>query len=304
MKIFKKLFYLAKFHMMYYYKIRHTNQKIDNYAGQLIFNPVVTPIELPKKIWMYWEGDFPEFVEKCIQNTQAKNPSYQVYVLNPENVSQYSDIDFSLLKGATPQQKADLLRFDLLYRHGGIWLDASIIVYENLDWISELMQKNQTECFSYYRKKNTTQIDYPVLENWLLATVQNNVFFKYWYDELYLAIQQTPERYVENIRNTQENSKDIFQRIGNLEYLVAYVACQKILRQSFPSITLIDCDENAFFYQVKNQWVKEKILIDFAINYPPAEAPKLLKLAGKERKTLSHYFSKKMYFEGSFLDIS
>ncbi|WP_215902146.1 capsular polysaccharide synthesis protein, partial [Acinetobacter bereziniae] len=150
MKIFKKLFYLAKFHMMYYYKIRHTNKKIDNFAGQLVFNPVNTPIELPKKIWIYWEGDFPEFVEKCIQNIRKKNPNYEVYLLNPENVNQYSLIDFSLLQDATPQQKADLLRFDLLYQHGGIWLDASIIVYESLDWIFELIQQNRTECFAYY----------------------------------------------------------------------------------------------------------------------------------------------------------
>ncbi len=253
MKIFKKLFYLAKFHMMYYYKIRHTNKKIDNFAGQLVFNPVASSIELPKKIWIYWEGNFPEFVEKCVQNIREKNLSYHVYVLNPENVSEYSDIDFSLLKDATPQQKADLLRFDLLYQHGGIWLDASIIVYDNLDWIPELMQKNQTECFAYYRKKNTTNFDYPVLENWLLASVKNNVFFKHWYDELYLAIQQTPKSYVQNIRNTEKNSKDFFQRISNLEYLVAYVACQKILRHFFPSITLIDCDENAFYYQAQIQ---------------------------------------------------
>lgn len=304
MKIFKKLFYLAKFHMMYYYKIRHTNKKIDNFAGQLVFNPVNTPIELPKKIWIYWEGDFPEFVEKCIQNIRKKNPNYEVYLLNPENVNQYSQIDFSLLRDATPQQKADLLRFDLLYQHGGIWLDASIIVYENLDWIFELMQQNRTECFAYYRKKNTTNLNYPILENWLLASVKNNIFFKYWFDELYLAIQKTPKVYVQEIKNTEKNPADIFQRIGNLEYLVAYVACQKVFRKSFPSISLINCDENAFFYQFTNRWIKEKILIDFAINYPPVESPKLIKLAGKERKTMSYYFAKRMYFKDSFIDIS
>ncbi|MDR0236821.1 capsular polysaccharide synthesis protein [Acinetobacter sp.] len=302
MKIFKKLFYLAKFHIMYYYKIRHTNKKIDNFAGQLIFNPVNTRFELPKKIWIYWEGDFPDFVEKCIQNIRNKNSTYEIHVLNPENVHQYSQVDFSLIQSATPQQKADLLRFDLLYQHGGIWLDASIILYDDLNWISELMQKNQTECFAYYRKKNTTNMNYPVLENWLLASVKNNIFFKYWYDELNVAIQKTPKNYVQEIKNTEKKPADIFQRIGNLEYLVAYVACQKVLRKSFPSISLIDCDENAFYYQVKNRWIKEKILIDLAINYPADEYPKLIKLARKERNYLCQYYNKKMYFKDSFID--
>lgn len=147
-------------------------------------------------------------------------------------------------------------------------------------------------------------MNFPVLENWLLASVKNNIFFKYWYDELYLAIQKTPKVYIQEIKKTEKKPADIFQRIGNLEYLVAYVACQKVFRKYFPSISLIDCDENAFFYQFTNRWIKEKILIDFAINYPPAEPPKLIKLAGKERKTISYYFAKKKYFKGSFIDIS
>lgn len=302
MKIFKKIFYLLKFHFMYHYKIRQVNKNIDNYAGMLTFNPVSKSIILPKKIWIYWEGDFPEFVEKCIANIREKNLDYEVFVLNPENVHQYTNLDFSQLKGATPQQKADLLRFDLIYRHGGIWLDASIIVYDSLDWIQNIMQKNQTESFAYYRRKNTTNLNYPVIENWLLASVPNNIFFKQWYDELYIAIQQTPKKYIQQIKQTESNTQDIFQRISNLEYLVAYVACQKVLRQSFPSITLIDCDQNAFFYQVKNRWVKEKILIDIAINYPAAEYPKLIKLAGKERNYLCQYYDRDLYFKGSLID--
>ena len=76
------------------------------------------------------------------------------------------------------------------------------------------------------------------------------------------------------------------------------------MRKDLPSMTLINCDRNAFFYQVKNKWVKEKVLIDFAINYPPTDMPKLIKLAGKERGILSRYYAKAMYFKGSFLDIS
>ncbi|ENU32239.1 MULTISPECIES: capsular polysaccharide synthesis protein [Acinetobacter] len=303
MKIFKKLFYLVKFHLMYSYKIRHKNKKIDNYAGLLTFNQTEETIVLPKKLWMYWENDIPEFVEKCIDRMREKNPEYEVFVLNPENVNQYSHIDFSQLKDATAQQKADLLRFDLMYNHGGIWLDASIILYDRLDWISELMVEKKTANFAYYRRKNTTNLNFPVLENWLLASVGHNIFFKQWYEELYLAIQQTPKKYIQNIKATESNTKDIFQQISNLEYLVAYVACQKIMRKNFPSISLIDCDENAFYYQVKNRWVKEKILINMAINYPADEHPKLIKLAGKERNYLCQFYNKGMYFEGSLIDI-
>lgn len=88
----------------------------------------------------------------------------------------------------------------------------------------------------------------------MLAGVENNIFFKNWFDELYLAIRRKHQKSIfKKLKIQRKIRKIFFKRIGNLEYLVAYVACQKVLRKSFPSITLIDCDENAFYYQVKNR---------------------------------------------------
>ncbi|WP_151765706.1 glycosyltransferase family 32 protein [Acinetobacter colistiniresistens] len=303
MKILKKMFYLLKFYTMYSNKKREVNETVDNYADILVLNPTVQNAIIPKKIWMYWEGALPEFVEKCVEQIKKKNPDYEVNFLTPDTVKSFCDIDFSHLQQATPQQKADLIRFDLIYQHGGIWLDASTIVYESLDWIQELIHKNQTASFAYYRAKNTTRKEFPVVENWLLASVEKNIFFKYWFDELAKAIEMSPKAYIQQIKETEVNYQDLFQEIGRLEYLVAYVACQKVMRAHLPSMSFINCDKNAFFYQVKNQWMKEKVLIDMAINYPPEVKPKLIKLVGKERKILSQYYAKGMYFEGTLLDI-
>ncbi|WP_019383713.1 glycosyltransferase family 32 protein [Acinetobacter venetianus] len=303
MKVFKKLFYLLKFYTMYANKKRDMNDVIDNYADIIVLNPTEKNAIIPKIIWMYWEGVLPQFVEKCVENIRTKNPDYVVNFLTPDNVKEFCDIDYRRLTHATPQQKADLIRFDLIYQYGGIWLDASTIVYENLGWIQQLVTENQTNSFAYYRKKNTTCPNFPVLENWLLASSAKNVFFKYWFDELSKAIEITPKLYIQKIKENNADYQDLFQEIGRLEYLVAYVACQKVMRNDLPSMTLINCDRNAFFYQVKNKWVKEKVLIDFAINYPPVEKPKLIKLAGKERGILSRYYSKKMYLKDSLLDI-
>lgn len=53
--------------------------------------------------------------------------------------------------------------------------------------------------------------------------------------------------YLQEIKETEVNYQDLFQEIGRLEYLVAYVACQKVMRYHLPSMTLINCDKNAFF---------------------------------------------------------
>lgn len=303
MKIFKKIFYLLKFYTLYSNKKRGVNPAIDNEADLIVLNPTTPDAVIPKKIWMYWEGPLAGFVEKCVEQVKKTNPDYEVHFLTPDTVKSFCDIDFSRFPKATPQQKADLLRFELIYQYGGIWLDASTIVYENLDWIQALVKKTRTHSFAYYRAKNTTIKTFPVLENWLLASAAKNPFFKYWFDELVTAIELTPKAYLQKLKETEPNYQDLFQHIGRLEYLVAYVACQKVMRQHLPSMCLINCDKNALYFQVKHQWVKEKVLIDMAIHYPPAEMPKLIKLAGKERKTLSHYYEKGMYLEHSLLDI-
>jgi hypothetical protein len=66
--------------------------------------------------------------------------------------------------------------------------------------------KERTNCFAYYRKNNTTNMSYPVIETWLLASIQGNMFFKYWLEELWNAIELTPKGYIQNIADTQDNS--------------------------------------------------------------------------------------------------
>lgn len=307
MKIFKKIFYRFLFSLMYIRKKRGKSLAVNNNADILVLNPELVSVQdqIPKIIWMYWEGKLPVLVNRCMERVKELHPDYQVHILNPSNIGQFSSLDFELpvIQKATPQQRADLIRFDLIYQYGGIWLDASTIVYEKLDWIIQLVNQTKTQSFSYYRAKNTTKSDFPVIENWLLASVQHNIFYKDWFDELYSAIEMGPKHYIEQIKIQESNYQDFFQEIGRLEYLVAYVACQKVMRRIPVSMVLINCDQNAFFYQVKNQWSKEKVLIDMAINIAPDEYPKLIKLAGKERKILDLYYTKAKYFPDSLLDI-
>jgi len=140
MKIFKKIFYLLKFYTLYSNKKREVNTAIDNEADLIVLNPTIPDAVIPKKIWMYWEGPLAGFVEKCVEQVKKTNPDYEVHFLTPDTVKNFCDIDFGRFPKATPQQKADLLRFELIYQYGGIWLDASTIVYESLDWIQALVK--------------------------------------------------------------------------------------------------------------------------------------------------------------------
>lgn len=303
MKIFKKTFYIVQYYIQYFTKTRHDNPPMDNMAGLTVIQPQPShQFKIPKIIWLYWQGNTPPLVQACLDQIKRLHPEYQVNILNPQNVNQYCKLDLNQFEHILPPHRADLIRLDLLHRYGGFWLDASIILYESLDWIIELMHQQHTDLFGYYRKKNTIDINYPVLENWLLATPPNNLFIKKWLDELVYALQIGAKQYISKIKQ-RADAKDILQRIGNPEYLVTYVVCQKIMHDQKPSLSVIDCDQNAFFYQVRSKWVKEKILIDLALNIPSQPTPKLIKLAHKERNFLIGFYNRKQYFKGSLIDI-
>jgi hypothetical protein len=306
MKILTKTYYRILFKWLLKNKKRKQNEDVDNMAGITVLNSQYSDRNqnIPKIIWMYWEGKQSSLLEACVRQVRKLHPDYIVHFLDLEKVQQYSHLDLSsnIIKMATPQQRADLIRLDLIYYHGGIWLDASTIVYEKLDWIENLINQTKTNSFSYYRSKNTTNFEYPVIENWLLASVPNNQFYLDWKDELLCALEIGPKQYIEKIKH-QPDAQEYFQKIGRLEYLIAYVVCQKVMRKYPVSMVFLDCDKNALLYQVDNGWMKEKVLIDMAINVSPKNKPKLIKLAGKERKILENHYAKAQYLPNSLLDI-
>ncbi|WP_227556602.1 capsular polysaccharide synthesis protein [Acinetobacter nosocomialis] len=251
---------------------------------------------------MYWDSEVPELVERCFNQVKKLNPEYQINILNSKNITEFCDFDFSVYKNLTPQQKSDLLRFYLLYYYGGIWLDASIIIYSNLQWILDTCKKNKTSAFAYYRAENTTVKDYPVIENWLLASEKGNIFFKKWLDELSYALKLGVKNYISEIRNTKPNYSEYFQNIGLLEYLVAYVACQKVLREIPNSISLINCDKNAFLYQNIDLKCNIYFIEALVLKERPDQMPYLIKLIGSDRALLTPYVLKNKFKNNSFLD--
>lgn len=304
MSFIKKIVSVIFFNISFMFDFRKKITDFDNLSDIIILNSNTNQAskEIPKKIWLYWEGVECEIVNQCVKKIKKLNPDYEISFLNASTISEYSSINFSEFPPITPQLKSDLIRLDLLSNYGGFWLDASIITYESLDWIQHLILKNKTDSFGYYRRKNTVNLDYPVIETWLIATQKDNDFIKAWKSELLKAIDMSPRNYIEFIRNNYSNPNDYFQKIGQPIYLCAYIAAQVIMRNHPPSITLIDCDQNALRLQVKNRWKKYDVLYDLAIENKPEKMPKLIKLIGKERNLVNKYYRNKKYKPNSLLD--
>lgn len=83
-------------------------------------------------VWIYWEGDCPEWVRRCQRTILAHAP--RARLLGPADFdalwSHDRDIDLTRLRVA---HRADFIRAFLLARYGGLWIDSDCIVMRPLE---------------------------------------------------------------------------------------------------------------------------------------------------------------------------
>lgn len=90
---------------------------------------------IPKVIHYCWFGDGEMSVlhRRCMESWKKHCPDYEIRLWNEKN----SDIDNPYCKEAIIQRKwafvADWVRFDVLYKHGGIYLDTDMELVRPLD---------------------------------------------------------------------------------------------------------------------------------------------------------------------------
>ena len=236
----------------------------------------------PRLIWSYWHStELPQVVQWCRASWVKWNPDYTILLLNKANYAEYVDIPESLAKhpafNDSETRFADLLRLFALAQHGGVWLDASVLVGAPLDsWLTPA----EVNGFTIGKGVN----GYPTLENWVFASQADSRFMQQWRDEfVQLANHPTVKDYVSARREMGVN----LDAIDSPEYLAMHVAAQKVLQlDKYPlsSFNLTRAEDGPFRYLVKTNWQTDKAL-ELACKSPRLRCP-LLKLRGRERDAL------------------
>jgi len=127
-------------------------------------------LKIPKKIWFLWlqglDGS-PPIVELCRNSWLAKNPTWEFHFLSYDNLATYSDIDISAFDHLGKSQLADLIRLNLLLRHGGVWVDATTFCVRDLDsWLPAYTKSG----FFAFEKPGRDR----AISSWFLASTPNN----------------------------------------------------------------------------------------------------------------------------------
>jgi Capsular polysaccharide synthesis protein len=100
-------------------------------------------------VWMYWEGDCPEWIKQCQRTVHAH--ASDVHLLGPESFDQLRDVDRDIdLSGLLVAHRADFVRAFLLAKYGGLWIDADCLVMQSLEPMLELLNHYD---FIYHKER-------------------------------------------------------------------------------------------------------------------------------------------------------
>lgn len=127
--------------------------------------------QIPRRLWLMWHQGLqraPFIVKECVESWVSKNPSWDVVVLDSENVQNYVEIECpsSIFTKLELCHQSDLIRLALLSEYGGVWADATTFCRKPLDdWIDEYASSG----FFVFDRPGKDRI----LSNWFIATKRN-----------------------------------------------------------------------------------------------------------------------------------
>lgn len=146
-------------------------------------------------IWICWlqgRNVAPEIVQKCINSVEKYAYEYEVKILTEENMLEYVSMPKKVIekykKGKISfTQFSDVLRCCLLYEHGGIWMDSTVLLTDNLP-------SYVTDNHFFVFRTSMLSKTYCASSSWFILAQKGHpimklcrdLLFSYWEKESYL----------------------------------------------------------------------------------------------------------------------
>lgn len=161
------------------------------YALKQPLQPAGIPNPFPDKVWVCWlQGmeQAPALVKKCVETIyKHAGGEDRVVVLSAENMTDYIQMPADLLKKwekgiISNTHFSDLLRLALLVEYGGVWIDSTSYLTEDLP---DYVLKSDLFCFK------AGPIAKIIASNWFFAAKPHqeilektrNLLYEYWRKE-------------------------------------------------------------------------------------------------------------------------
>ncbi|MFG6431218.1 glycosyltransferase family 32 protein [Roseateles sp. LYH14W] len=262
--------------------------------------------EIPKVIWTYWQTEpAPDFIVACLENWRRFAPDHEIRLLHRASALDWLPglrADFDTLPA---YRQADWLRIQLLARHGGVWMDASILLARDLDWLHQQRARRAASYVGFYVDRFTARPEQPIVENWLMAAVPGCPFataLAQGFDE---ALDIGPEAMLTRLQD-QGRAARVLQRLdtGSQRYLLMHVVAADLLDRQAADyrLALMRAEDGPFAWLCGVGWRKTHLFVRIALTPCPRRLPALLKLRGNDRNIVERNWLRGRVLPGSVLD--
>ena len=142
-------------------------------------------------LWMYWENPqgkpTPPHIRLCWETIKQKcQDDFEIVIVTPENVANYlPDLNPGYQLFEKIAHKADYIRFNLLYRHSGIWIDSDFIAFRSL---KPVVDKIEEFGFVYTGYKVSANKIFPLIS--FLGAVKEHPIMKALIRQAELCIEE------------------------------------------------------------------------------------------------------------------
>jgi hypothetical protein len=262
--------------------------------------------EIPRIIWTYWHAaPPPDFIAACMENWHRFAPDHEIRLLHRDNALDWLPglrADFDALPA---YRQADWLRIHLLARHGGIWMDASILLARDLDWLHQQRAHRAASYVGFYIDRFTTRPEQPIVENWLMAAVPGCPFARALAEAFDKALDDGAEAVLARLA-AEGRAARVLQGLDpdSQRYLLMHVVAADLLDRHGADyrLVLLRAEDGPFAWLCGVGWRKTHLYVRIALTPCPRRLPALLKLRGNDRRAIERRWQRGRVLPGSALD--
>lgn len=152
-----------------------------------------------KTVWIFWWQSIeqaPELVKRCYRSVKKNMTGWNIVLISRNNYKEYTKIPNFILEKLdrgiiTITHFSDILRLDLLIRHGGLWLDATVLCTNKN--IPETILRS--DLFFYQTQKPGADGHATLMSSWCIWSKADNhilkatrsLLYAYWKRYDYMA---------------------------------------------------------------------------------------------------------------------
>lgn len=157
-------------------------ERASNYLWRQYKDLILKPLdetqqtnELTRIVWVCWlqgREQAPEIVKRCLASMELRAPEYEIRLITAENMFDFVRLPEHIVQryreGRIPfAHFSDILRVALLAEHGGVWLDATVLL------TSSLPEQVSAEPFFMLQRSVLSSLPHAG-SNWFLSARKGN----------------------------------------------------------------------------------------------------------------------------------